>query len=69
MKAIFLAAALLAVGAASARADVTVLGWPGGPEEVALRATVEDYNKLPSVAADDKVSTVTAEETVTVMSE
>ncbi len=53
-----LAAALLALGAGGARADVTVLGWPGGPEEVALRATVEDYNKLPSVAADDKVKLI-----------
>jgi multiple sugar transport system substrate-binding protein len=49
------AAALLALGA-SARADVTVLGWPGGPEEVALRATVETYNK--QAADDDKVKLI-----------
>ena len=52
------AVAMLALGGASARADVTVLGWPGGPEEVALRATVEAYNKQPSVAADDKVKLI-----------
>ncbi len=51
------AAALLASGGA-ARADVTVLGWPGGPEEVALRATVEAYNKQPAVGADDKVKLI-----------
>ncbi|RUY75666.1 sugar ABC transporter substrate-binding protein, partial [Mesorhizobium sp. M7A.F.Ca.CA.001.09.2.1] len=27
-----------------ANATVTVLGWPGGSEETALRATVETYN-------------------------
>jgi multiple sugar transport system substrate-binding protein len=61
MKAIFAACgalALLALGGAAALADVTVLGWPGGPEEVALRATVEDYNKLPSVTADEKVKLI-----------
>jgi multiple sugar transport system substrate-binding protein len=52
------AMALLAFGATVARADVTVLGWPGGPEEVALRASVEAYNKQPSVAADDKVKLI-----------
>jgi multiple sugar transport system substrate-binding protein len=51
------AAALLA-SAAMARADVTVLGWPGGPEEVALRATVEDYNKQASLGADDHVKLI-----------
>jgi multiple sugar transport system substrate-binding protein len=55
MRAILLAAAMLATAGAAARADVTVLGWPGGPEEVALRATVEQYNKQASLPADDKV--------------
>ncbi len=36
-----------------ANATVTVLGWPGGSEETALRATVEAYNKSASDA--DKV--------------
>lgn len=45
---------VLAVGAA--RAEVTVLGWPGGPEEVALRATAETYNK--QAAPDDKVKLI-----------
>jgi multiple sugar transport system substrate-binding protein len=36
-----------------ANAKVTVLGWPGGSEETALRATVEAYNK--QAADDDKV--------------
>ena len=50
------AAAFLALGGAAARADVTVLGWPGGPEETALRASVESYNK--QAAADDKVKLI-----------
>lgn len=36
-----------------ANATVTVLGWPGGSEETALRATVEIYNKTAADA--DKV--------------
>jgi multiple sugar transport system substrate-binding protein len=36
-----------------ANATVTVLGWPGGSEETALRATVETYNKQAADA--DKV--------------
>lgn len=35
------------------QATVTVLGWPGGSEETALRATVDLYNQ--SAAEDDKV--------------
>jgi len=48
-------AALLASAALPglANATVTVLGWPGGSEETALRATVEAYNKTASDA--DKV--------------
>ena len=38
-----------------ASAQVTVLGWPGGSEETALRAAVESYNALPGTAADNKV--------------
>lgn len=47
-------AAALALPTAS-QAAVTVLGWPGGSEETALRAAVEAYNAKDSVAADDKV--------------
>lgn len=36
-------------------AAVTVLGWPGGSEETALRATVQAYNATPGVADADKV--------------
>lgn len=43
--------ALLAPGIASAK--VTVLGWPGGSEETALRAAVDTYNK--NAADADKV--------------
>ncbi len=38
-----------------ASAEVTVLGWPGGSEEAALRASVDAYNALPGTAGDDKV--------------
>ncbi|MBU1314820.1 MAG: extracellular solute-binding protein [Alphaproteobacteria bacterium] len=38
-----------------ASAEVTVLGWPGGSEETALRAAVEAYNQLPDMADADKV--------------
>lgn len=48
-------AAGLALAAASAQAEVTVLGWPGGPEEQALRSVVATYNARPEVAEDDKV--------------
>jgi multiple sugar transport system substrate-binding protein len=39
----------------AAQAEVTVLGWPGGPEETALRAAAEAYNARPEVADEDKV--------------
>lgn len=44
---------LLMAGVAEAK--VTVLGWPGGPEETALRAVTEIYNKKAEVADKDKV--------------
>lgn len=40
---------------AGAQAEVTVLGWPGGPEETALRAVAEIYNAKSDVAENDKV--------------
>lgn len=48
-------AALLAMLAGTAHAEVTVLGWPGGPEEAALRAVTEIYNARADVADEDKV--------------
>ena len=48
-------AALAALLTGSAQAEVTVLGWPGGPEEEALRAVTEIYNAKADVAEDDKV--------------
>jgi multiple sugar transport system substrate-binding protein len=50
------AAMFAALGISSALAEVTVLGWPGGPEEAALRKAAEAYN---SKAADaDKVKLI-----------
>ena len=54
----WLGTAAMAVGLAvtgGAQAEVTVLGWPGGPEETALRAAVEVYNARADVAEDDRV--------------
>lgn len=48
-------AAALALAAGAAEAQVTVLGWPGGPEETALRAVADLYNARPDVAEEDKV--------------
>jgi multiple sugar transport system substrate-binding protein len=49
-------AAFAALGFSQAWADVTVLGWPGGPEEAALRKAAEVYN---AKAADpDKVKLI-----------
>ena len=41
-----------------AQATVTVLGWPGGPEEAALRAAAKVYNEKSDVAAADKVELI-----------
>ena len=49
------AAAFLALFSGAALADVTVLGWPGGPEEVALRKAAEVYNAESEVSDKDKV--------------
>lgn len=38
-----------------AHATVTVLGWPGGSEETALRAAVASYNARPETVENDKV--------------
>ena len=36
------------------RPKVTVVGWPGGPEETALRAVTEIYNAKPEVTDDEQ---------------
>lgn len=52
-------AALTAVSlSTTAFAKVTVLGWPGGSEETALRAAAEAYNALPTTTEDDKVDLI-----------
>lgn len=48
-------AAALSLLSGLAQAEVTVLGWPGGPEEAALRAVTEIYNAKPEVAEENKV--------------
>src|SRR3982751_3881852 len=46
----------LSAGMSASLAEVTVLGWPGGPEETALRKAAEVYN---AKAADaDKVKLI-----------
>ncbi|EYD74967.1 hypothetical protein Rumeso_03479 [Rubellimicrobium mesophilum DSM 19309] len=44
--------------ASPALAEVTVLGWPGGPEETALRAATEAYNARPETTEDNKVELI-----------
>lgn len=50
------AAFLAALGGTQALAEVTVLGWPGGPEETALRAVADTYNQTAADA--DKVKLI-----------
>jgi multiple sugar transport system substrate-binding protein len=52
------AIALLSLASGAALADVTVLGWPGGPEEVALRKAAEVYNAKPDVSDKDKIKLI-----------
>nr|WP_244521417.1 sugar ABC transporter substrate-binding protein [Bauldia litoralis] len=40
------ALALSALTANAALADITILAWPGGPEETALRKIVDNYNAI-----------------------
>jgi multiple sugar transport system substrate-binding protein len=47
---------LLVLVMAVANAQVTVLGWPGGPEETALRAVVEQYNSQADLAEENRVA-------------
>ncbi len=48
-------AALAIAISGMAQAEVTVLGWPGGPEETALRAVTEIYNAKADLAEENKV--------------
>ncbi len=41
--------------AGAANAEVTVLGWPGGPEETALRAAADAYNAKDDVSEENRV--------------
>lgn len=50
-----IAAAIATLLSGPAFAKVTVLGWPGGPEEVALRAAADTYNAKAEVSDDNKV--------------
>ncbi|MDH6231701.1 multiple sugar transport system substrate-binding protein [Mesorhizobium soli] len=50
-----LAVTIASLLASPAFAKVTVLGWPGGPEETALRAAAAAYNAKADVADNDKV--------------
>ncbi|MFK7890991.1 MAG: extracellular solute-binding protein [Granulosicoccus sp.] len=49
---------LLVAGSLPAQAQVTVLGWPGGPEETALRAAADAWNARDEVAESDKVELI-----------
>lgn len=51
------AVAILAIPTIS-NAEVTVLGWPGGPEETSLRAAAKLYNSNPAVSAENKVELI-----------
>ncbi|GAA2813383.1 multiple sugar transport system substrate-binding protein [Aminobacter aminovorans] len=50
-----IAAAIASLMASPAFAKVTVLGWPGGPEETALRAAADAYNAKADVTDANKV--------------
>lgn len=51
-------AAAAALVAGAAQAEVTVVGWPGGPEEAALRAVTEIYNAKADLAEENKVELI-----------
>ncbi|MEO5325811.1 extracellular solute-binding protein [Mesorhizobium sp. CC13] len=50
-----IAAAIASLLASPAFAKVTVLGWPGGPEETALRAAADAYNAKSDTSDANKV--------------
>jgi multiple sugar transport system substrate-binding protein len=49
------AVAMLWAAVLPVRAEVTVAGWPGGPEEIALRKVADIYNAQAGRTDDDKV--------------
>jgi multiple sugar transport system substrate-binding protein len=48
----------MALASTPALSEVTVVGWPGGPEEAALRAVTEIYNAREDVADENKVDLI-----------
>ena len=62
LKTKFLAAATAAListlGATAALADFTILAWPGGPAEVALRKVVDQYNNTVGKEANSKANLI-----------
>lgn len=57
-KILVMALALLLGVLGAVQAQVIVLGWPGGPEETALRAAAKVYNDRSDVASKDKVELI-----------
>ncbi len=55
MRHAFLSGAALLALMTAAQAEVTVLGWPGGPEEAALRAVTDIYNARPETTEANRV--------------
>jgi len=58
MRALAALCGLLAMLGGTARADITVLGWPGGPEETALRVLAKAWNAQHAGSADDQVKLI-----------
>lgn len=56
--ALFGLCALAGAGTLPAQAEVTVVGWPGGPEETALRKVAEIYNAQSGVTDAEKVKLI-----------
>lgn len=52
------AAFALTLGATTALADITILAWPGGPAEVALRKVVDQYNNTVGKEANSKANLI-----------
>jgi multiple sugar transport system substrate-binding protein len=55
---LFALCALAGAAVTAAQAEVTVLGWPGGPEETALRKVAEIYNAQAGLPDADKVKLI-----------
>ena len=52
------AAFISIIGTTAALADITILAWPGGPAEVALRKVVDQYNNTVGKAANSKANLI-----------